>query len=105
VAGAVKCSGGPLVVFDSTLWHVAGPNRSDADRIPIDHQFTPYIEQQFDYARALGDVLAQRQSDRVQRPIGWCGRVLTSLEGCYATSGQRLPVRSGLSHGRSEARA
>jgi hypothetical protein len=81
------------------------PNRSDADRIPYDISSPPYVKQQFDYVSAVGDEFVPRQSDRVQQLPGCYARMVTSLEECYVTSGRRLPVRSGLSHGRSEARA
>ncbi len=94
-ASAVECPAGSLIVFDSTLWHAAGPNRSDADRLAINHQFTrSFIKQQFDYVRALGDELVERQSPRVQQLLGWYTRVVTSLDEYYVPSDQRL-YRSG----------
>ena len=68
------CPAGSMIVFDSTLWHAAGENRSSADRLAINQQFTrSYVKQQIDYVRALGGdaVLAQSPrtstcSDRLQ---------------------------------------
>ena len=37
----VECPAGSMIVFDSTLYHAAGQNRSGADRLSINHQFTP----------------------------------------------------------------
>jgi ectoine hydroxylase-related dioxygenase (phytanoyl-CoA dioxygenase family) len=92
---AVQCPGGSLVVFDSTLWHAAGPNRSDSDRLAINHQFTrSWIKQQIDYVRALGDEVVLAQEDRVQQLLGWYTRVVTSLDEYYVPSDQRL-YRSG----------
>jgi ectoine hydroxylase-related dioxygenase (phytanoyl-CoA dioxygenase family) len=92
---AVECPAGSLLVFDSTLWHAAGPNRSDSDRLAINHQFTrSYIKQQIDYVRALGDDVVLGQEDRVQQLLGWYTRVVTSLDEYYVPSDQRL-YRSG----------
>lgn len=53
---ALECAAGSMIVFDSTLWHAAGPNTSGRDRLAINHQFTrSWIKQQIDYVRALGD--------------------------------------------------
>jgi ectoine hydroxylase-related dioxygenase (phytanoyl-CoA dioxygenase family) len=94
-ASAIECPGGSLVVFDSTLWHAAGPNRSDSDRLAINHQFTrSYIKQQIDYVRALGHEAVLGQSDRVQQLLGWYTRVVTSLDEYYVPSERRL-YRSG----------
>ena len=69
-----------MIVFDSTLWHAAGDNRSGRDRLAINQQFTrSYVKQQVDYVRALGDdVVAPRP--RTQQLLGWYTRVVTSLD-------------------------
>jgi ectoine hydroxylase-related dioxygenase (phytanoyl-CoA dioxygenase family) len=84
-----------MIVFDSTLWHAAGTNISDHDRLAINHQFTrSFIKQQIDYVRALGDELVLSQAPRIQQLLGWYTRVVTSLDEYYRPAEQRL-YRSG----------
>lgn len=95
VAEPVECRAGSVVVFDSTLWHAAGRNRSDRDRLGINQQFTrSFIKQQIDYVRALGDDVVERQAPRTQQLLGWYTRVVTSLDEYYQPSERRL-YRSG----------
>jgi ectoine hydroxylase-related dioxygenase (phytanoyl-CoA dioxygenase family) len=91
VSTAVECPAGAMIVFDSTLWHAAGANRSDRDRLAINHQFTrSFFKQQIDYARALGEELVLAQSPRVQQLLGWYTRVVSSLDEYYRPPGERL---------------
>jgi len=92
---AVECPAGSMVVFDSTLWHAAGQNRSGRDRLGINHQFTrSFIKQQVDYVRALGDDVVERQPPRTQQLLGWYTRVVTSLDEYYQPPEKRR-YRSG----------
>jgi ectoine hydroxylase-related dioxygenase (phytanoyl-CoA dioxygenase family) len=85
------CPAGSAIVFDSTLWHAAGHNRSANDRLAINQQFTrSFIKQQIDYVRALGDAAILRQRPRTQQLLGWYTRVVTSLDEYYRPSGERL---------------
>jgi ectoine hydroxylase-related dioxygenase (phytanoyl-CoA dioxygenase family) len=94
-ATAVECPAGSMIVFDSTLWHAAGANLSEQDRLAVNHQFTrSFIKQQIDYVRALGDELVLAQSARAQQLLGWYTRVVTSLDEYYRPAGERL-YRSG----------
>jgi ectoine hydroxylase-related dioxygenase (phytanoyl-CoA dioxygenase family) len=87
----VECPAGSMIVFDSTLWHAAGPNTSGRDRLAINHQFTrSWIKQQVDYVRALGDAVVEAQSPRTQQLLGWYTRVVTSLDEYYRPAEQRL---------------
>lgn len=82
---------GSMIVFDSTLWHAAGPNLSNKDRKGINLQFTrSYFKQQMDYVRALGDEVILSQPDRVQQILGYYTRVPTSLDEFYRPADQRL---------------
>jgi len=95
VAVAAECPPGSMIVFDSTLWHAAGRNLSDRDRIAINQQFTrSYIKQQVDYVRALGDDFVLAQRPRTQQLLGWYTRVVTSLDEYYRPPEERL-YRSG----------
>ncbi len=87
----VVCSAGSLILFDSTLWHAAGDNRSGRDRLAINHQFTrSYIKQQIDYVRALGAEVVLAQPPRTQQLLGWYTRVVTSLDEYYRPEQERL---------------
>jgi len=91
---AVECEAGAMVVFDSTLWHAAGINVSGRDRLGINQQFTrPWIKQQIDYVRALGDESIRAQPPRTQQLLGWYTRVVTSLDEYYQAEDQRLYLR------------
>jgi ectoine hydroxylase-related dioxygenase (phytanoyl-CoA dioxygenase family) len=94
-AAAATCPAGSMLVFDSTLFHAAGPNTSGADRLAINHQFTrSWVKQQVDYVRALGDEKVLAQPDRTQQLLGWYTRVVSSLDEYYQPSEKRL-YRSG----------
>jgi len=87
----VECAAGSMIVFDSTLWHAAGVNSSGRDRLAINHQFTrSWIKQQIDYVRALGEVAVLRQPPRIQQLLGYCTRVVTSLDEYYRPEAERL---------------
>ena len=90
-AVAVECPAGAMVVFDSTLWHAAGPNTSGKPRLAVNHQFTrSFIKQQIDYVRALGETAILAQKPRTQQLLGWHTRVPTSLEEYYRPEAERL---------------
>jgi ectoine hydroxylase-related dioxygenase (phytanoyl-CoA dioxygenase family) len=92
---AATCPAGSMLVFDSTLYHAAGPNTSGADRLAINNQFTrSYVKQQIDYVRALGDDSVRAQAPRTQQLLGWYTRVVTGLDEYYQPSDKRL-YRSG----------
>jgi ectoine hydroxylase-related dioxygenase (phytanoyl-CoA dioxygenase family) len=94
-AQPVECPAGSAIVFDSTLWHAAGRNASDRDRLGINLQFTrSFIKQQVDYVRALGDDLVEHQLPRTQQLLGWYTRVVASLDDYYQPAERRL-YRSG----------
>ena len=85
------CPAGSMLVFDSTLWHAAGSNRSGRDRLAINQQFTrSFIKPQIDYVRALGDATVLRRRARTQQLLGWYTRVVTSLDEYYRPAGERL---------------
>jgi ectoine hydroxylase-related dioxygenase (phytanoyl-CoA dioxygenase family) len=90
-AVAVEAPAGSMLVFDSTLWHAAGANRTARVRRAINQQFTrSYFKQQIDYVRALGDERVLAQSPRTRRLLGWDTRVVTSLAEYYRPADQRL---------------
>ncbi len=78
------CAAGSVLVFDSTLWHAAGDNRSEHDRCAVNQQYThSYFKPQLDYVRCLGNELVLSQRPRVQQLLGWYTRVPASLEEYY----------------------
>jgi ectoine hydroxylase-related dioxygenase (phytanoyl-CoA dioxygenase family) len=86
-----ECPAGSMIVFDSTLLHAAGQNRSGRDRLAINQQFTrSYVKQQVDYVRALGDETVLAQEPRTQQLLGWYTRVVTSLDEYYRPPEERL---------------
>ena len=90
-AKAVEANKGSVVVFDSTLWHCAGRNQSNSDRLAINHQFTyAYFKQQIVYVRALGAEAIASLPERTQQMLGWYSRVPTSLDEYYVAPDQRL---------------
>jgi ectoine hydroxylase-related dioxygenase (phytanoyl-CoA dioxygenase family) len=85
------CPAGSMIAFDSTLWHAAGINRSDRDRLAINQQFTrSFIRPQIDYVRALGDEIVLRRQPRTQQLLGWYTQAVTSLDEFYRPAGERL---------------
>ena len=88
---AAECPAGSMLVFDSTLWHAAGTNRSGRDRLSLNHQFTrSYLKQQIDYVRALGREEIERQQPRTRQLLGAYTRVVTSLDEYYRPEEERL---------------
>ena len=87
----VVCPAGSALIFDSTLWHSAGPNYSSQNWIGVNHQFTrAFIKQQIDYVRALGNDVIEKQVPRTQQLLGWYSRVVTSLDEYYQPENKRL---------------
>jgi len=85
------CPAGSAIVFDSTLWHAAGENQSQQDRLAINHQFTrPWIKQQIDYCRALDHDQIAALPERVRQLLGYYTRVVTSLDEYYQPEESRL---------------
>jgi ectoine hydroxylase-related dioxygenase (phytanoyl-CoA dioxygenase family) len=88
---SAECPPGSMIVFDSTLLHAAGLNRSGQDRMAINQQFTrSWIKQQVDYVRALGDDFIASQQPRTQQLLGWYTRTVTSLDEYYRPPEERL---------------
>ncbi|NBO57038.1 MAG: hypothetical protein EBU84_21145 [Actinobacteria bacterium] len=94
-ATQVEASSGTVLVFDSTIWHAAGENRSTNPRVGLNVQWTrAFIKQQLDLVRYLGLAKCEALQGDVQASLGMHSRVATSLEEYYLPSDQRL-YRSG----------
>lgn len=88
---SVEAPAGSMIVFDSTLWHAAGANKSNKDRKGINQQYTrSYFKQQMDYVRAIGDDVILAQQPRLQQLLGYYTRIPGSLDEYYRPSDQRL---------------
>jgi ectoine hydroxylase-related dioxygenase (phytanoyl-CoA dioxygenase family) len=88
---AVECPAGSMFVFDSTLWHAAGHNTTDHDRLAINHMFTrSFFKQQIDYVRALGEEFVLSCPPRTQQLLGWYTRVVSSRDEYYRPTEERL---------------
>lgn len=82
---------GTALVFDSTLWHRGGENRSRSVRRALNHQFTrSYLRQQIDYPRALPRAATDGLPERTRQLLGFHVRVPTSLEEYYRAPDERL---------------
>ena len=83
----VVCPAGSLVIFDSTLWHCAGVNNSDRDRLAINHQFTPpYFKQQIDYVKSFEEDEIKMMPQKIQKYLGMDARLPSSLQEYYVPS-------------------
>ena len=90
-ATSAECPAGAIPVFDSTLGHAAGTNRSERDRLSINHQFTrSYLKRPIDYVQALGMEEVRSQKPRTRQILGAYTRVVTSLEEYYRPEDERL---------------
>jgi Phytanoyl-CoA dioxygenase (PhyH) len=85
---------GSMVVFNSNLWHAAGPNQSRGPRRALTLAFTrPFVKQQLDYPRAIGYEMADRLSPALRQVLGYNARVPASLDDWYQPPERRLYKR------------
>lgn len=88
---SAETSKGSVIVFDSTVLHAAGNNRTHMERIGINIQWTKsFIKQQIDLVRYIGLTQCATLPEDVQASIGMHSRVVTSLEEYYVPSEERL---------------
>jgi hypothetical protein len=86
---------GSIVVFNSNLWHAAGPNRSRGPRRAMTLAFTkPFMKPQLDYPRALGYELAASLTPVLRQVLGYNARVPASLDEWYQPPDKRLYQKS-----------
>lgn len=94
-AAPTDCPAGTMLVFDSTLYHAAGRNESDRDRLAVNNQVTrSFLKPQIDWVRALGDAAVLAQRPRTRQILGWYTRTPTSLEEFYRPEEERLYRRN-----------
>lgn len=85
---AVGCAG-TILLFDSNLWHSAAPNLTLGPRMALTLTFTrPFIKQQMDYPRLLGEGFPQNEG--VRQVLGYNSRVPCSYDEWYQPAEKRM---------------
>lgn len=90
-ARAVQLTGpaGSIALFDSNIWHAAAPNRTESPRWALTLTFTrPFIKQQMDYPRLLGDNYPR--DERMRQLLGYNARVPADMTQWYQPASRRL---------------
>ncbi|WP_221763352.1 phytanoyl-CoA dioxygenase family protein [Methyloradius palustris] len=82
---------GTVVLFDSYLWHRAGLNVTEKNRVALTLSYGPaFIKPQMDYARLLGETYGHVLSELTRQVLGYNSRVPTSLSEWYQKPEHRL---------------
>jgi ectoine hydroxylase-related dioxygenase (phytanoyl-CoA dioxygenase family) len=90
-AEQVVGSAGNVLIFDSNVWHAAADNLTDAPRRSVTPMYCrPYIKQQFDYPRMLGEDVGRQLSEPIRQVIGYNARVPASLDEWYQPPEKRM---------------
>jgi ectoine hydroxylase-related dioxygenase (phytanoyl-CoA dioxygenase family) len=85
------CPAGSMILFDSTLFHAAGTNTSNSDRVAVNHGFVPpWVKQHIDVVRMLGDEFVVAMPRRTQTLLGWDARMPADLDEYYRPPAERL---------------
>lgn len=88
---SIDAPAGSLVVFDSTIWHMGGQNRSSSPRIGINIQWTfHWVKQQIDLVRLLGVNYCKSLTPEVRSRLGYDSQVVTSLDEYYVAPEDRI---------------
>lgn len=90
-AEQVLGTAGSVLIFDSNIWHAAADNQTDAPRRSVTPMYCrPYIKQQFDYPRALGEDVGRQLPEAIRQVIGYNARVPASLDEWYQPPEKRM---------------
>lgn len=82
---------GDVLVFDSTIWHRAGVNNSQHERLAVNNQYTfSWMKQQLDLPVLLGEAFFSGLSARQEQLLGRYTRVPGAYEDFYVASEERL---------------
>lgn len=82
---------GDVVFFNSYLWHRAGENITQNNRVALTMSFGPgFIKPQLDYARMLGEEYGAGLSELSRQILGYNARVPISHSEWYRKEDQRL---------------
>ena len=82
---------GSVAFFDSYLWHRAGKNATQNNRVALTLSYgLSFIKPQLDYARLLGEDVGRNFSPLSRQVFGYNSRVPTSLTEWYRKPEDRL---------------
>lgn len=82
---------GSVLIFDSNVWHAAADNITDSARRSVTPMYSrPFIKQQFDYPRALGEVAGGNLSEAMRQVIGFNSRTPATLDEWYQPPEKRM---------------
>ena len=89
--GTFETVQGDVVVFDSTIWHRAGPRDPEQIRLAMNFQFAHHwIKLQINHARLMGYHAASLLSEPERRVLGFNARVPANFSEFYRPSPERL---------------
>jgi len=75
---------GDILLFNSSVWHASGLNKTQNNRRAIPITFTKsFMKQLMDYPRALGDERIEKYSEEIKQLIGYYSRVPANLDEWY----------------------
>lgn len=81
---------GSIALFDANLWHAAGPNFTDGERVALTLTFSrPFFKQQMDYPRFLGEDYVRSAPERVRQVLGYYARTPASYDEWYRPREER----------------
>lgn len=82
---------GSILIFDSNIWHAAADNVTDRPRRSVTPMYSrPFIKQQFDYPRAIGDAAGSQLSETLRQVIGFNSRTPATLDEWYQPPEKRM---------------
>ena len=82
---------GSILIFDSNIWHSAGKNETKRPRRSVTPMYSrPFIKQQFDYPRVMGNAWGDLQTESMRQLIGYNSRVPENLNEWYQPVEKRM---------------
>ena len=89
--GTFETVEGDVIVFDSTIWHRAGPRDPTQLRLAMNFQYTHHwIKPQIDHSRLMGYDSESVLSEPERRVLGFDARVPANFSEFYRPSSERL---------------
>lgn len=90
-AGRALGERGPILFFDSRLWHATGKSDVDTPRRALTLTFTiPFFKQQLDYARLITYSRAAELSPFLKQMVGFDARIPSTLDEYYRPLAERF---------------
>ena len=88
---SIKLKKGEVLFFNSYLWHCGGENRTSQMRPAVTLSYNPpFIKQQFDYVKIMGDNYFLSATEKTKQVLGYNSRVPTTLTEWYKPKNQRF---------------